>query len=132
MYILEDVHTSHPEHPSYKLNSTNKGLNFFKKKSPNYIGPLHLLLCLEHLITNQIVLDENILDDISVNSLFSREEIILISQKISTIEIYRRATLPHKCYSCHSSDFDYHNLKCKCGADIYSNSDSMTVLITVK
>ena len=132
VYILEDLHTSHPEHPYYNYNFKNNIFNFFKKKKSNYISPLHLLLCLEHLISNKKELKKELLEDISTNSLFSCDEIIFIYDKISEIDIFKRGSLPHRCYSCNSSDFDYHNLKCRCGVDIYSNSDSMTAVITVK
>lgn len=132
MYILEDIHTSHPGHPYYRESFSGRLFKLFKKNKPGYIGPLHLLLCLEHFISNERELDENTLNEISKNSLFTREEIIFIFQKTATIEINKRATLPHKCYSCNSTDFNYHTLKCTCGADIYSGYDSMTAIITMK
>lgn len=130
LYILEDIHTCHPEHSYYK--SKNNFFSFLKKKQPNYISSLHLLLCLEHLICNKMEMKEGLLNEISKNSLFSSDEILYVFEKIETIEFYRRSTLPHKCFSCNSSEFDYHNLTCKCGVNIYSNSDSMTALITIK
>lgn len=132
VYILEDIHTSHPEHTYYKKNIKNNIFNIFQKKKTSYISSLHLLLCLEHLNSNKKELNDNLLKEISLNSLFSRDDIVFIFDKISKIEIFKRGTLPHNCYSCDSSDFDYHYLKCKCGVDIYSNSDSMTAIITVK
>lgn len=127
IYILEDIHTSHPEH----INYTEKKSRFSKKKS-GYISALHLLLCFEHLLINNMELENDLIEELSTKSLFTKSEISLIFNKISDIEIYKRATLPHKCYSCGSSNFNYHNLKCKCGVDIYSNSDSMTAILTIK
>jgi hypothetical protein len=120
IYILEDLHTSHPEH------------FYYKKIGSNYIGPFHLLLCFEHLISTGKNLDKNILKEISSNSLFTSEQIEYIFQKISNIKIYKRATLPHKCYFCGSTDFNYHKLKCKCGTGLYSPSDSITAIITAR
>lgn len=132
LFILEDIHTSHPEHSYYKNKLVSSYFKIFKKKEQNYISALHLLLCIEHLIKNNKKLDKNVLDKLSVNSLFSKTEITFIFDKIEDVEFYKRASLPHKCYSCLTSDFDYHNLKCKCGTDLYSSHDSMTALITIK
>lgn len=120
IYILEDLHTSHPEHP------------YYKKMGSNYIGPFHLLLCFEHLISTEKDLDEATLKEISSKSLFNSEDIRYLFQRISNIKIYKRATLPHKCYKCGSTDFNYHKIACKCGIGIYSPSDSITAIITVK
>lgn len=120
LYILEDLHTSHPEHP------------YYKKSGRNYISALHLLLCLEHIISIGKELDKNLLKEISSKSLFSSDEVEEILNKVLKIRIYKRATLPYKCYSCGESNFNYHRLKCVCGADIYSCSDSITAIITTK
>ncbi len=128
VYILEDLHTSHPEH------------GYYKKEGENYFGPLHLLLFLEHYKSNARELDLSALSDIFKKSMFSKtkktlfseEEVIDLFDRISEIKIYKRTTLPHKCFACGSIDFQYHLLKCKCGAAIYSNSDSMTAVITLK
>ncbi len=132
IYILEDIHTSHPEHPYYQSQGAPKKWNLGKKKNQNYISPLHLLLCFEHLISNKLLLDGALVEDLAQNSLFNKDQIKSVFTKIETIELYRRATPPHKCYSCNSSEFDYHNLRCKCGKNIYSNFDSMTAVITCK
>jgi|GEM_PF-1221824 hypothetical protein len=155
IYILEDLHTAHPEHPYYKNGSSRfiKGLRkklfrFFDLKifparifdtlkqklasRANYIGPLHLLLFLEHIKSGGKDLDKSMLKDFTYNSLFSPDEVSAIFQKISAIKFYRRSTLPHKCYACGSTDFKLHTLKCICGADIYSNADSISVIIHIK
>jgi len=120
VYILEDLHTSHPEHKLYK------------KTGSNFISPLHLLLLIEHLQAAGLTLDQETLNQFKSKSLFTPEEAQSIFEKISKIKLFRRATLPHKCYSCGSSAYQYHNLKCKCGVDIYSNSDSITALLFIK
>ncbi len=120
VYILEDLHTSHPEH------------QFYKKNGSNYIGSFHLLLCFEHLISTGKNLDSSTLKDISKKSLFTANEIEYLFRKISNIKIYKRATLPHRCYRCGSTDFNYHEIKCKCGIGIYSPSDSITAVITIR
>ncbi len=47
MYILEDIHTAHPAHPLYR-----------ELQRPTVVGPLHLLLALEHLQANGAALDD--------------------------------------------------------------------------
>jgi hypothetical protein len=154
IYILEDLHTSHPEHPYYK-NTLFKFLSkekasmlkllkiiFFGSKIYNFllekltrnekfIGCLHLLLSFEHLKKIGKDLDDNLLLQLSSKSLFTSKEVELIFNKIESIKIYKRSTLPHKCYICGSSNYNMHLLKCTCGADIYSNSDSMAAVIHI-
>jgi hypothetical protein len=120
VYILEDIHTSHPEHP------------YYNKIGVNYVGPLHLLLFIEHFKALGKSLDKNILEKFSSNSLFNPEQVEFIFNKISQIRIYKRATLPLKCYACGSSDFEYNTMKCKCGVYLYSGSDSMTAIIHIQ
>ncbi len=118
IYILEDIHTSHPSHP------------YYQKSGSKYIGPLHLLLCFEHLMANNKPLDDELVKTLSAKSLFAATEIKNLFDKIAGIQIFKRASLPHKCYACGSTDFDYHKLKCTCGVDIYGEADSMTAIIT--
>lgn len=131
IYILEDIHTSHPEHRYYK--QTIKELNPTKIwKRNNYISSLHLLLCYEHLISNNIDLTEKLIDRLSMESLFNKDELAYIFSKIAEIKIHKRAHLPHRCYMCGSNEYDYHNLKCRCGENLYSQSDSMTAIIKTR
>jgi hypothetical protein len=113
-----------------------KGLREFilnaTSKNEKYIGPLHLLLFLEHTLNQNKLLEDSILDELSNKSLFSKDEIIFIFEKISSIQIFKRTTLPLKCYNCQTSNFDYHSLKCKCGADLYSECDSISAIIRLK
>ncbi len=154
VYILEDLHTSHPEHSFYrkqalKYKTPNNILfriinilpfggqiiNFIKNKfliNGEFISALNLLLCLEHLKFADKQLDENILKQFSQNSLFSSDEVVYLYEKISEIRIYKRSTLPRKCFNCDSDDFQYLTLKCECGAELYSNCDSMAAIIRIK
>jgi hypothetical protein len=154
IYILEDLHTSHPSHSHYqehiiktlplyiqsflsilkkiKFTSLRKLLidKFIKNKQ--FFGPLHLLLYFEQKLKLNIDLEETQLIEISKNSLFSKEEILFLYEKIKFIKIYRRSTLPLKCYSCGNSNFNYNLLKCSCGADVYAESDSISAIIKTK
>lgn len=120
IYILEDIHTSHPKHDYY----TNKG--------KDYISPLHLLLFIEHFMSNNMEIKEDKIKELTKNSLFNFEEIVKLIDSIKDIKLYRRSTLPKKCYNCDSVDYDYHRLKCKCGADIFAEADSMTAVLVKK
>ncbi|HEY6363137.1 MAG TPA: class I SAM-dependent methyltransferase [Vicinamibacterales bacterium] len=120
IYVLEDLHTAHPQHPLYRELGRS-----------SVVGPLHLLLALEHLQANGRVIDEPTLSRLTGDSLFSREDVELVARRVASINLYRRATLPHRCYNCGSSDFDYGTLRCRCGADLYDEADSMSAVLHV-
>lgn len=122
VYILEDIHTSHPHHPYFK-----KSKNFFKP----LLGPLHLLLGLEHIMSLSGDVKKR-LSGLSVNSLFTLEEVQNLYDRIYSIKIYKRTLLPSRCYSCGYDVFNYLELRCQCGAHLYAETDSMSALIVVK
>jgi hypothetical protein len=122
-YILEDIHTSHPNHPYYRRECP-----FFK----SLIGPLHLLVAIEHLkLSNRFDLKQN-LKALSVNSLFEISDIEMLYERIDQVKIYKRTALPLHCFACGGTDFNYHTLKCKCGVSLYAETDSMSALIRIK
>ncbi len=120
MYILEDIHTAHPAHPLYR-----------ELQRPTVVGPLHLLLALEHLQANGAALDDATIARLTQDSLFSREDVELVFGRVRSVDVYRRATLPHRCYSCGKSEFEYGALRCRCGADLYGIADSMSAVLRV-
>lgn len=131
IYILEDIHTSHVEHPLYqkRLNKINASSKFFKKKAENYYMTLQCLLHLEHFKRmNKTVEDFNNAINFK-QSLFAKEELVLLYNKVKKIEIFKRTVLPDFCYACKKSDFNYTTLQCDCGTELYSNSDSMTAML---
>ena len=119
-YILEDIHTSHPKNKAYR------------KKGTNYIGVLHLLMCIEHCLAIGREPTTDLVKQLYHRSLFTCEEITMLFDSIATVEIFKRATLPKKCYKCGTSDFNFHKLRCDCGVDLYETADSMTAVITVR
>ena len=121
MYVLEDIHTSHPAHEMYRA-----------LRRPSMVGVLHLLLATEHLKSIGAEMDEDTRSQLTSNSLFSREDIDLVFTRIETIDIYRRATLPRRCYQCGTSNFDYANLRCRCGTLLYGQADSMSAVLHLK
>lgn len=131
IYILEDLHTSHPSHPYYKQRAKDfykSRLNIFNK-SINVFMPLQCLLLIEHFKKNNLPIEsvKNKLD--FSKSLFTYEEVTKLFYKIKEIHFYKRNVLPDYCYSCKTNNFDFINLKCSCGTDLYSEADSMTAVI---
>ncbi len=118
IYVLEDIHTSHPEHPMYR-----------ELKPAPAVGPLQLLLGLEHLKSAGAVLDRGTVRRLSQASLFSPEEVELVFGRTDRIRFYRRAALPHRCYRCGGSDYDYAALRCRCGVDLYAAADSISAVL---
>ncbi|WGQ09423.1 class I SAM-dependent methyltransferase [Pedobacter gandavensis] len=131
IYILEDIHTAHPHHSYYKTRVKQfQGSSFsFGKKPENVFMPLQCLLLIEHLKTNGRTPSEvkNTID--FKNSLFTYEEVELLFSKIKTLKFYRRNVLPDFCFSCNTNNFDFTNLRCSCGEDLYLQPDSMSVVL---
>jgi predicted O-methyltransferase YrrM len=120
MYILEDIHTSHPSHPNYGALHREA-----------LVGPLHFLLAIEHLKVAGLELDDRTIQQLGGDSLFTPEDVALIFGKTQTVKVYKRATLPHCCFYCGRSDFDYAKLCCRCGADLYGEAESMSAILRV-
>jgi hypothetical protein len=132
LYILEDIHTSHPSHPYYKnrLKQFNGQGSMFKAKKGKILMPLQCLLMIEHFKENNLDIT-TIKDTLDFkSSLFTYEEIVKLHQRIKSITFYKRNVLPNYCYGCKTNNFDFINLKCSCGTDLYSDCDSMTVVMT--
>lgn len=131
LYILEDIHTSHPKHPYYqqRARETDKEQGRMSPDINQYLMPLQCLLLIDHFKNNNVALEsiENTFNP--KNSLFSYEEIYKLFTKIKKINFYRRSVLPDYCYSCKTNNFDFINLRCSCGADLYAEADSMTAVI---
>jgi predicted O-methyltransferase YrrM len=108
LYVLEDIHTS--------LNQPQG-------------NALTVLLAIDHYNRIEKTIDENTAKEIADRSLMSASDVSLLAQQIKTISLYRRTHLPNSCYKCGSTDFLYSRLKCSCGVDIFSNSDSMSFVI---
>jgi predicted O-methyltransferase YrrM len=122
LYILEDIHTSHPEHSKYRTQRGEGG---------EFVGPLHLLLAVEHLKSIGAPLDDTALEELSSASLFTRDEIRFLFARIASVLLFKRATLPHRCYRCGRDDFRYATLRCHCGVELYALADSMTAVLRI-
>ncbi|HRH51320.1 MAG TPA: hypothetical protein PLP23_21385 [Panacibacter sp.] len=136
IYVLEDLHTAKIKHRLYIerglkdfpvkppwFNFSNKPKNFY-----NYFGPLHCLLLIDFFIRKNLIAINSESVDFD-KSLFSLSEIELLLKKVKGIDFFKRLRLPYYCYNCKKSDFNFSTLKCNCGADLYSDTDSMTSII---
>lgn len=136
VYVLEDLHTSLAAHRLY----VERGLKSFpvkqsrfslkKSVSPfqSYFGPLHCLLMLDFHFEKKMTQLKTESVDFS-RSLFSLDELGMLFNKISRIDFFKRLRLPYYCYNCKKSNFNFYTLKCECGAELYSETDSMTSLL---
>jgi SAM-dependent methyltransferase len=118
IYVIEDIHTSHPEHQMYRELGRN-----------DTIGPLHLLLALEHLQARSAGMTEETATRLASHSLFTKGDVHLVHKHAKSIDLYRRTTLPHRCYQCGTADFEFGSLRCRCGVDLCANPDSMSAIV---
>lgn len=121
IYILEDLHTSQSGHPLAQQPTTIGRLNSY-----------NLLLAFEHFLSTDAELKDYDVEQLSTTSLFSAGEIRELFDRVAAVAIYHRSTLPLRCWSCASTDFDYATIKCKCGGDLMSDADSIAAVITIK
>lgn len=138
LYILEDIHTSHPQHSLYQtefiLNQRFLGRLKQKLFRREYVQgkqtALSVLLALEQIQRRgKEQLSRQELDLLSKGSHFSEADIELMNTQIKSIHVYKRATFPSACYVCGNTVFDYHNFKCTCGVKLLETADSMSILI---
>jgi len=118
LYILEDVHSSHPENPDFR-----------RYNPPGTANCLHVLLGMRHLMDCAEPLSNEIASALTSPGYFSEDDLFNLFGAIETIDLYRRTILPLRCYRCGSSAFDYKRLRCGCGVDLYAAADSMSFLL---
>ena len=137
VYILEDIQTSLPSHPWW-----NKQFHWWKfrerailKTQQNIFSfgnALHGLLALDHYKRIGVEINEEIARRISKNSLLDEMAIHRLARQINEIHLYRRTHLPDFCHNCGSSDFDFSDFKCRCGEEIFRDTDSMSFVVIKK
>ncbi|RYG58053.1 MAG: class I SAM-dependent methyltransferase [Alphaproteobacteria bacterium] len=122
-YVLEDIHTSHPNHALYanEFGGTQAGARAQTS--------LSVLLAFEHMFSTGAEMTAVRCAKLAEGSHFNAAEIESMFKSIESIKVYKRAVLPHSCWRCGSSDFDYHAFKCVCGAALMDAADSMTIVI---
>jgi len=126
IYVLEDIHSSHPQHELYKEEFIYQSP---PKNAQHHPTVLSLLLCFEHLLRAGVEPSPTQLSQFATAGFMSESDVVEIFKRIKRIEFFRRATLPTRCYSCNSTNFNYIDFRCECGVDLMKVADSMTVLI---
>jgi hypothetical protein len=114
IYILEDVHTSH-----FGLDLPSK-----------YGNALTVLLSLKHMREHFDKITYKDVYLVANGSIFSTEDVLFLTRCIDEIHLYRRTSLPDYCYKCNSNRYNYSNLRCICGVDLFSDRDSMAFVIS--
>lgn len=119
LYVLEDLHTSHPQHPYYRTHCL--------AGTPT---SLHLLLLLEHKLATSGTLSAEQCRQLSRPELFREGDIRRLDAAIAAVDIYHRATLPLRCYACGADDIDPVALRCRCGVGLdFLGADSITAVL---
>lgn len=117
LYILEDIQTSHPAYERRWWSRKRRG------------NALSVLLAIQHYIRIGRPIDTLKANAIAANSCISPDEVLTLSQQISTLELYKRTTLPASCFACGATDYLFSDYKCRCGVSIFSDTDSMSFAI---
>lgn len=118
-YVLEDVHTSHPSHDQYRQE-------FGERRGQT---ALSVLLGIAHMRRIGVGVDDDRLLALARGSHFNLKGLRSLFAQIDVISLYRRATVPTSCWNCGSTRFDYHEMKCVCGIDLFAEADSITIVI---
>ena len=119
LYVLEDLHTSHPRHGYYQESC-----------APGTADSLHLLLWIEHLRATGKPLRPEQVDRLAASGLFTAADVRELEAMIGSVEIYHRAALPLRCYACGGDDFDPVALVCRCGVGLdFMDCNSITAVL---
>jgi len=119
LYVLEDLHTSMPQHALYQQTCA--------AGTPT---SLHLLLFIEHLLANSKSLSPENAQRLSAPGMFTAEDVQQLAEGIAQVDFYHRASLPLRCYACGGNDFDPVALTCRCGVDLdVLGADSLTAVL---
>lgn len=121
LYVLEDIATSHPGHPTFASHTRRSG-----QQLPT---ALHVLLALQHLRDTNTPLTQSVSASLTDPDFFSMADIERLWNDIAETHLHKRTQLPLACYACGGKDFDYLSWKCRCGVALYETADSMTCLI---
>jgi predicted O-methyltransferase YrrM len=122
LYILEDLHTSHPQHPYYRQHCL-----------PGTPTCLHFLLLIEHARAAGKAIESADLAALAHPDLLTATDLQQLAAAIAAVDIYQRATLPLRCHACGRDDFDPIALVCRCGVsfDIVS-PDSISAALRAR
>jgi hypothetical protein len=149
LYILEDIHTSAADLRRKRLIGGLPPLKGIKRSVYRVLGlpsawrlpwnnrphvnSLSLLWAIERArACERQQLSAVELANLSLGPYFSPEQIRAIDDRIAEVSIYRRASLPLRCYACGGQDFDYARVVCACATPLYADDDSMTAVIRTR
>jgi Methyltransferase domain len=119
LYVLEDLHTCLPWHPYYVRHCP-----------PGTPTSLTLLLALERQQALGRPLPPAQRAALAAPGLLTPDDVAALAARIAGVEIFRRATLPLRCWSCGSEEFDLVGLRCRCGISLSpADPDSMTAVL---
>jgi hypothetical protein len=105
VYILEDIHTN---------LGHDKGT------------AMSALMAIDHCLRTGLPFN---FDKITKNNYMTAPDAANIVGSLKRVSFFRRTQLPLSCHNCGSTDFDYSQLLCSCGVDLFSATDSMTCVI---
>lgn len=131
VYILEDIHTAYCKiiASTRMLRHRILGRLGLRRFCTVELNSLALLLALEHIRECGLDLQAN-LPELTRNSHFMSEDVAYISEQTANGFLFHRTQLPLKCWRCSRPNFDYHTLRCQCGADVFAVADSMSYVLT--
>ena len=121
LYILEDLHTSHPTHPIFRETC-----------APGTLTSLHLLLRIEQLQAQgrDLAASEAAAFARLTAGMFTTQDVVRLAALTQDVELYKRASLPLACYACGTADFDLPTMLCACGAQVdILTTDSLTAAL---
>jgi hypothetical protein len=121
LLIIEDIQTSHPRY----------GRKWWQRSAPRG-NSLSVLLGIQHYLRLGLQVDAGRAALIADGSLLGPGEVLELAGSIASLELYRRSTLPRSCFQCGSQDFNFSAFRCRCGVEIFSDTDSMSFAIRKK
>jgi hypothetical protein len=121
LYILEDIHTSHPMQSAFAHYSILNG-----RRVPN---ALNVLLAIQHRKDTGGTWGPEQTAALAAPGFLTQRDVEALTAAIDRVDIYKRTQLPLRCHACGGEDFDYVSWLCRCGAELYLPADSMTALV---
>jgi hypothetical protein len=121
LLIIEDIQTSH----------RNYGRKWWRRSAPRG-NALSVLLGIQHYLHLGLEVDADRAALIADGSLLEPGEVLELAGSIASLELYRRTTLPRSCFNCGSQDFNFSAMRCRCGVDVFSDTDSMSFAVRKK
>jgi predicted O-methyltransferase YrrM len=119
LYVLEDLHSSLAWHPLY-----------LEHCAPGTPTALTVLLAIERLRAAGRALPAEDAVRLAAPGLFTAVDIARLDARIAEVELFRRASLPLRCWSCGSDAFDVVAFRCSCGISLsLADPDSMTAVL---